>query len=115
MSVQVSTGAFPPSAARELGFVYGTSCLSRNFFRDFAATLYNTTIGGELSTYARMMGEGVELALEQMKKKAEELGADGIYGVRIATPQVTGGAAEIIIYGTAFKSILPMGGEPGSE
>ena len=106
MSFRVSTGAFPPSATREVGFVYGTSCLSRNFVKDFMATVYNTTVGGELETYSRMMSEGVEIALARMREMAEGLGADGVYGVHIATPQVTGGAAEIIVYGTAFKSIF---------
>ena len=48
-----------------------------------------------------------------MKERAEEAGADGVYAVRIATPQVTGGAAEIIIYGTAYRSILAESGEEG--
>lgn len=103
--INISTGGFPPPATQELGFVYGTSCLSRNFVKDFMATAYNTTVGGELKTYSDLMDEGVELAMERLRGNAEALGADGVYGVRIATPQVTGGAAEIIAYGTAYRFI----------
>ena len=66
---------------------------------------YNTTVGGELKTYSDLMDEGMELALARLREKAEAAGADGVYGVRVATPQVTGGAAEIIVYGTAYRFI----------
>ncbi|MCR4819292.1 MAG: YbjQ family protein [Fretibacterium sp.] len=105
MSLMISTGAFPPSGTQELGFVYGTSCLSRNFARDMTATVRNATVGGELKTYSDMMSEGVELAKERMLEMASTLGADGVYAVHIATPQVAGGAAEVIMYGTAFRKI----------
>ena len=103
MSLMISTGTFPPSGTQELGFVYGTSCLSRNVARDITAVVRNATVGGELKTYSDMMNEGIELAKERMLEMAEALGADGVYAVQIATPQVAGGAAEIILYGTAFR------------
>ena len=103
--IPISTGAFPPPATQELGLVYGTSCLSRNFVKDLVATAYNTTVGGDLKTYSDLMDEGVELALARLRERAEAMGADGIYGMHIATPQVTGGAAEIIAYGTAYRFI----------
>ena len=106
MSVRISTGAFPPSASCELGFVFATSCLSRNFVRDLVATTYNTTVGGELKTYSDLMSEGVEMAMARLAEKAEAMGADGVYAVQIATPQVTGGAAEIIAYGTAYRYVM---------
>lgn len=109
MSILLSTGTIPPPGTQEIGIVYGTSCLSRNFVEDLVGTTRNATIGGELRTYSDLMGEGVELALQRLEDKAEEAGADGVYGVRIATPQVTGGAAEIVAYGTAWRSILPGG------
>ena len=40
-----------------------------------------------------------------MIENAKALGADGVYAVSIATPQVASGAAEIIMYGTAFKYV----------
>ncbi|MBQ7168913.1 MAG: heavy metal-binding domain-containing protein [Synergistaceae bacterium] len=52
-----------------------------------------------------MIQKGVELARRRLIAEAERFGADGVYGVMIATPQVAGGAAEIIMYGTAFKYV----------
>ena len=103
--IMLSTGSFPPSGTQEIGIIYGVSCLSSNFFRDTKATLKNVTIGGELSDYAKMIRKGTEIAEERLKEEALKIGADGVYGVRISTPQVAGGAAEIIIYGTAYKFV----------
>ena len=52
-----------------------------------------------------MIRNGVEIARERLINEAEKLGADGVYGVMIATPQAAGGAAEIIMYGTALKYV----------
>ena len=102
----ITTRAFPAAGTQDLGFVCGTSCLSSNFFKDTAALLRNTTIGGELKSYTDMMDRGIESAKERMMEEAESLGADGVYAVSIATPQIAGGAAEIIMYGTAFKYLV---------
>ena len=99
----ITTRAFPVSGTQDLGFVYGTSCFSANFFKDTAATIRNTTVGGELQSYTALMEQGVETAKGRMIEKAQALGADGVYATSIATPQIAGGAAEIIMYGTAFK------------
>jgi len=98
----ISTRAFPVSGTQDLGLVYGASCLSVNIVKDTRETFRNLT-GGELKSYTEMMNKSIEAAKERMIENAEALKADGIYAVSIATPQISGGAAEIIIYGTAFK------------
>lgn len=103
----ISTRTFPPSGTQDLGLVYGASCFSANFFKDTAALIRNTTLGGELRNYTNMMNKGIELAKERMLENAKALGADGVYAVGLATPQIAGGAAEIIIYGTAFRYLTP--------
>ena len=100
----VVTRSIPFSGTQDLGIVYGTCCLSVNYLRDIKQTFKNV-IGGELEGYSNMMDESLKIAKERMIKNAEALNADGIYAVSIATPQISGGAAEIIIYGTAFKYI----------
>ena len=101
----LSTRTFPPSGTQDLGIIYGVSCLSSNFIKDMKASARNLTVGGELGDYTQMIESGMELARSRLIAEAERLGADGVYGVRIATPQVAGGAAEIIMYGTAFKNV----------
>ena len=103
MTIEITTRTFPASGTQDLGLVYGTSCFSANFFKDTMSTLRNATVGGELEGYTKLMDKGLEAAKERMIEKAQSLGADGVYSVNIATPQIAGGAAEIIMYGTAFK------------
>ena len=104
-NIKLSTRTFPPSGTEDIGIIYGISCLSSNFIRDTKASIRNLTVGGELGDYAEMIQRGVELAKSRLLSEAERLNADGVYGVKIATPQVDGGAAEIIMYGTAFKHL----------
>ena len=104
-SITLSTRTFPPTGTQDIGMIYGVSCLSSNFLRDTKATITNLTVGGELSDYTAMIQKGIEIARRRLIAEAERFGADGVYGVRIATPQVAGGAAEIIMYGTAFKYV----------
>ena len=104
-NITLSTRTFPPTGTQDIGIIYGVSCLSSNFIRDTKASIRNLTVGGELSDYAAMIQKGVEVARERLIAEAEKVKADGVYGVIIATPQVAGGAAEIIMYGTAFKYV----------
>lgn len=103
--ITLSTRTFPPSGTQDIGIIYGVSCLSSNFIRDTKASLRNLTVGGELGDYAEMIQKGVEIARERLTEEAERVNADGVYAVMISTPQVAGGAAEIIMYGTAFKYV----------
>jgi uncharacterized protein YbjQ (UPF0145 family) len=77
--------------------------MSRSIVQDVGATLKNATIGGEIVPYTELLHRATDRALERMKESALKLGADGIYAVRIATPQVTQGAAEVVVYGTAYR------------
>ncbi len=104
-NITISTRTFPPAGTQDIGLIYGVSCLSSNFFRDTTATFKNLTLGGELGEYTAMIKKGIGIARGRLVDEAEKVGADGIYGVMIATPQVSGGAAEIIMYGTAFKYV----------
>ena len=101
----LSTSTFPPSGSRDLGIIYGVSCISTNFIRDTLASVKNITIGGELTSYSAMLKEGLSKAEERLRDEALKLNADGVYAVKIATPQITTGAAEIIMYGTAFNYV----------
>lgn len=103
--ITLSTRTFPPAGTQDIGMIYGVCCISSNFFKDTAATLTNLTVGGELTSYTAMIQKGIETARKRLIGEAERFGADGVYGVMISTPQVAGGAAEIIMYGTAFKWI----------
>jgi uncharacterized protein YbjQ (UPF0145 family) len=48
-----------------------------------------------------MMGEAREQATDRMLAQADKLGANAVVSVRFATSYLMGGAAEILIFGTA--------------
>lgn len=101
--IVVNTEFIPGYEIREtLGLVVGNTIRCRWFGRDFAASL-KQVVGGEIKSYTKMISDGRNEALTRMKGQAEELGADGISNVRLATSQVMHNAAELLAYGTAVK------------
>ena len=102
-NIYLSTGVLPPVGAVELGLVRGLCCLSKNIVFDVTASLKNKTIGGELKGYTDLMAEGLDIALTRLREQAAAMGADGVYAIQIATPQVSAGAAEIIALGPAYR------------
>ncbi len=100
--MHLTTATFPPAGAADLKIVYGTCCYSKNLVADTLESIRNSTIGGELKFFSELIREGVRVAMERLEEEAAAIGADGVYGVQISTPQVTNGAAEIVAYGTAY-------------
>lgn len=85
-----------------LGLVQGNTIRARHLGRDIMAGLRNV-VGGEIKDYTQMLTEARRLAIQRMVKEAEDLGADAILGVRLATAQTMAGAAEVLAYGTAVR------------
>ena len=86
----------------DLGLVRANVVRAKHVGKDIVAGLKNI-VGGELKEYTEMLSESREVALSRMEKKAEELGADAVVNIRFMTSAITGGAAEIMAYGTAVK------------
>ena len=84
------------------GLVQGSTIRAKHIGRDFMAGLKNL-VGGELRGYTELLIESREQALTRMSAQAQELGANAIVNVRIATSSVTAGASEILCYGTAVR------------
>ncbi len=82
------------------GIVKGNTVRARNIGRDILA-IFKNIVGGEIEEYTKLMAESREQALERMVKRAEELGANAVIGVRFSTSYIMGSAAEILTYGTA--------------
>ena len=83
-----------------LGYVKGSTVQTKNVGKDFMAAL-KSLVGGEIVGYTDMMNEARKVATERLLKDAEDIGANGVVGLRLQTSAVMGGAAEIIAYGTA--------------
>jgi uncharacterized protein YbjQ (UPF0145 family) len=90
------------TVAEELGLVQGSTVRGKHLGKDIGA-FFKGLVGGEIKGYSELLVEGREEAIERMTKDAEARGADAIVNVRLATSSITGGAAELMVYGTAVK------------
>jgi uncharacterized protein YbjQ (UPF0145 family) len=85
------------------GVVSGSTVRAKNAVKDFGASLKNF-VGGELKAYTELLEESRKEAIERMQYQAEQLGANAVINVRMATASITAGAAEIYVYGTAVSA-----------
>ena len=92
----------PGREIEALGLVKGTVVQSKNFGKDFMASM-KTLVGGELKGYTEMLIEARQIATLRMVEEAHTLGADAVVNMRFGSSAVMAGAAEVIAYGTAVK------------
>jgi len=83
-----------------LGLVKGNTVRCRHLGKDVLAVLRNM-VGGEIEEYTKMLAESREQSLDRMAEEAKRLGANAIVDVRFGTSNITQGAAELMVYGTA--------------
>ena len=83
-----------------LGLVRGNTIQAKSIGKDIKAG-FRHMVGGEIKEYTEMLAESREIALKRMEEKAQSLGADAIINIRFMTSSIMGGAAEILVYGTA--------------
>ena len=85
-----------------LGLVIGRSVRARHLGRDIQAGV-RSIVGGRVGVYTELLIETQVEAQAEMIEAARQVGADAIVAVRMATSQVMGDAAEVLMYGTAVK------------
>ena len=85
-----------------LGTVIGNTIRARHIGKDISA-LFRSIVGGEIKEYTGMLAESREQSIQRMIEKSEEMGADGIVGVRFQTSMIMQSTAELLVYGTAVK------------
>ena len=88
------------SKVRYVGFVYGGSVQARNGFKDIGAGFKNMT-GGALKAYEELIESTSQTAMQKMMNMAQQMGANGIVGIKVNTTAIAGGAAEFYLTGTA--------------
>ena len=99
----ISTAEFIASrpAIRTLGLVRGNTVRARHLGRDIMAGL-RTLVGGEIVEYTKLMAESREQSIARMVDQARLLGANAVVSIRFTTSVVMGGAAELLVTGTAI-------------
>ena len=84
------------------GLVQGSSVRARHLGTDILAFFKNLT-GGEILQYTKLMAEAREQALDRMREEAVRQGANAIVGVRFSSTDISEGASELLVYGTAVQ------------
>ena len=103
MDKQNITTAFELSGSRitkNLGVVRGVTVRSRSVFGNIGAS-FQTLVGGNISIYTELCEKAREEAYQIMVAHAQELGANGIIGMRYDANEVMSGVTEVLCYGTA--------------
>ena len=83
-----------------LGFCY---IYPKEAVEHFGKDFFRNLVGGEIPEYSKMLAESREQALDRMMEDAAKLGANAVISVRYSTSNITKGAAEILVYGTAVR------------
>ncbi len=86
-----------------LGIVTGETIIGANVIKDFMAGLTDF-FGGRSGAYEKVLAEGRNESLAQMKAKAAAMGADAIIGIDLDFETVGRGSMLMVIdTGTAVK------------
>ena len=85
-----------------LGLVRGITVRSRSIFGTVGGSL-QTIIGGNISLFTNLCEKTRAEAFDLMVKRAKDLGANGIIGVRYDATDVMQGVTEVLCYGTAVE------------
>jgi uncharacterized protein YbjQ (UPF0145 family) len=80
MLMSTTTALDEKPISRYIGIVTGEAIIGANVFRDMFAAVRDI-VGGRSATYERALAEAREVALGEMQKRAEELGANAVVGV----------------------------------
>jgi uncharacterized protein YbjQ (UPF0145 family) len=80
--------------------VQGSSVRARHLGQDITAFLKNLTCG-EIREYTKLLAEAREQCLDRMREDATRLGANAITCVRFSSTDISEGASELLVYGTA--------------
>jgi len=100
--ILVNTDYITGKEVEMIGMVKGTMIQSVHVGKDIMNS-FKTLVGGELTSYTKMMDDARAIATKRMADDAQAMGADAVINIRYASSTVAQGAAEVLAYGTAVK------------
>ena len=86
------------------GVVTGETIIGANFVKDFFASIRDV-IGGRSGSYEKVRREAKETSLQEMAKRAQELGANAIVGVDIDYETV-GANSSMLMVATSGTAVV---------
>ena len=87
---------------RDLGVVRGITVRSRSIIGNIGAGI-QTLFGGNISLLQELCERTRQEAFVVMMQHAQDLGANGIVGMRYDANEVMSGVTEVLAYGTAVS------------
>jgi len=103
MNPQFVTTAFEIPGVRItrcLGIVRGITVRSRSVVGNMVGGL-QTMFGGNITIYTELCAHARQEAFDLMMQHADQMGANGIIGMRYDANEVMEGVTEVLAYGTA--------------
>jgi len=85
-----------------LGIVRGIVVRAPNLAQGLLGGL-KQIVGGNIETYATVCEQARQESFQRMVQHAEEIGADGVIGMRYDATEFSPGVTEVLAYGTAVK------------
>jgi uncharacterized protein YbjQ (UPF0145 family) len=82
MLLSTTTAIEGRPVSRYLGVVTGEAIIGANIFRDMFATVRDI-VGGRSATYEKGLAEARDVAMTEMRKKAQDVGANAVIGIDI--------------------------------
>jgi uncharacterized protein YbjQ (UPF0145 family) len=80
MLMSTTTALDGKPVSRYLGIVTGEAIIGANVVRDMFAAVRDI-VGGRSGTYEKALAEARDVALSEMQKRAEQMGANAVIGV----------------------------------
>lgn len=85
-----------------ISIVTGEAIMGANVVRDFLSGITDI-IGGRSTAYESKLSEGRAIAIQEMKEKAEQLGANAVIGVDLDFETLRDGMMMCVATGTAVR------------
>ena len=85
------------------------SVMAANVVNDIRENIRNL-VGGRMNHYEKLVETAVQAALDDLARKAQERGYDGVIGVKISHPSLVDGGVEVVVYGNGFRGRKIAGG-----
>ncbi len=89
---------------RQFGVVRGIIVRSRSVVGNIGAA-FQQIVGGNISIYTQLCEQARNDAYELMIQHAQQVGANGLIGVRYDATEISSGVTEVLCYGTAVYAV----------
>ena len=87
------------------GLVSGEAILGANLFKDLFASITDV-IGGRSGSYERELRKAKEIALEEMKSEARQLGANAVVAVDLDYETIGSGGGNMLMVSASGTAVV---------